>query len=29
MIELMSPGDRRRIARLAPYMKRYRANPPA
>ena len=29
MIELMSSGDRRRIARLAPYMKQYRANPPA
>ena len=29
MLELMSPGDRRRIARLAPYMKKYRANPPA
>ncbi len=29
MLELLSPGDRRRIARLAPYMKKFRANPPA
>ena len=29
MLELMCAGDRRRIARLAPYMKKFRANPPA
>jgi len=28
-IEVMSSGDRRRIRRAAPYLKRYRANPPA
>ncbi len=29
MLEVTSAGDRRRIMRLAPYLKRYRANPPA
>lgn len=29
MLVVSSAGDRRRIARLAPYLKRYRANPPA
>jgi len=28
-IEVMSSGDRRRIRRVAPYLKSYRANPPA
>ncbi len=28
MLVVTSAGDRRRIARLAPYLKRYRANPP-
>lgn len=28
-IEVMSSGDRRRIRRVAPYLKRFRANPPA
>jgi large subunit ribosomal protein L35 len=28
-IEVGSSGDRRRIRRVAPYLKRYRANPPA
>ena len=28
MIEVTAPGDRRRIKRLAPYLKRYKANPP-
>jgi len=29
MIEVTSKGERRRIKRLAPYLKRHRANPPA
>ncbi len=29
MLVVTSAGDRRRISRLAPYLKRYRANPPA
>jgi large subunit ribosomal protein L35 len=29
MIEVTSPGNRRRIKRLAPYLKKYKANPPA
>jgi large subunit ribosomal protein L35 len=29
MLVVNAPGDRRRIARLAPYMKKFRANPPA
>mgnify|MGYP005837345035 CR=1 FL=1 len=28
MLEVTSSGDRRRIRRLAPYLKQYRANPP-
>jgi large subunit ribosomal protein L35 len=28
MLEVTSPGDRRRIKRLAPYLKKYKANPP-
>jgi len=28
-IEVMCSGDRRRIRRVAPYLKRFRANPPA
>ncbi len=28
-VEVMSAGDRRRIRRVAPYLKRYKANPPA
>jgi large subunit ribosomal protein L35 len=28
-IEVMSSGDKRRIRRVAPYLKRYKANPPA
>ena len=28
-IEVMSTGDQRRIRRVAPYLKRFRANPPA
>ncbi|MBN1966761.1 MAG: 50S ribosomal protein L35 [Anaerolineae bacterium] len=28
MLVVASRGDRRRITRLAPYLKRYRANPP-
>lgn len=29
MLEVTTRGDRKRIARLAPYLKRFRANPPA
>ena len=29
MLEVTTPGDRRRIMRLAPYLKKYRSNPPA
>lgn len=29
MLVVNSAGDRRRIMRLAPYLKKYRANPPA
>ena len=29
MLEVTSSGDKRRIKRMAPYLKRYRANPPA
>ena len=29
MQEVTNPGDKRRIKRMAPYLKRYRANPPA
>lgn len=29
MLEVTHPGDRKRILRLAPYLKRYKANPPA
>ena len=29
MQEVTAPGDKRRIRRMAPYLKRYRANPPA
>lgn len=29
MLEIESSGDRRRIKRLAPYLKKYKANPPA
>jgi large subunit ribosomal protein L35 len=28
MIEVTNAGDRRRIKRMAPYLKRYKANPP-
>lgn len=28
MLEVTSSGDRRRIKRLAPYLKKYKANPP-
>lgn len=28
MIEVESAGERRRIKRLAPYLKKYKANPP-
>lgn len=28
MLEVTTAGDRRRIKRLAPYLKRHRANPP-
>lgn len=28
MIEVKSAGDRKRIKRLAPYLKKYKANPP-
>lgn len=29
MLEVTTRGDRKRIKRLAPYLKRHRANPPA
>jgi large subunit ribosomal protein L35 len=29
VIEVQSAGDRRRIKRLLPYMRKYKANPPA
>ncbi|GAB4162109.1 MAG: 50S ribosomal protein L35 [Candidatus Promineifilaceae bacterium] len=29
MLEVTAPGDRKRIMRMAPYLKRYKANPPA
>lgn len=29
MLEVTSAGDRRRIRRLAPYLTKYKANPPA
>jgi len=29
MLEITAPADRRRIKRLLPYMRRYKANPPA
>ncbi len=29
MLEVKTPGERKRIKRLAPYMSKYRANPPA
>jgi large subunit ribosomal protein L35 len=29
MIVVTAPGDRRRIKRLTPYLKKYKANPPA
>ncbi|MBX3065909.1 MAG: 50S ribosomal protein L35 [Anaerolineae bacterium] len=29
MLEVTTPGEKRRIRRLAPYMRRYKANPPA
>lgn len=29
MLEVTSAGDRRRIKRLAPYLRSYKANPPA
>lgn len=28
MIEVTTPGDKKRIRRLAPYLKQYKANPP-
>lgn len=28
MLEVTSKGDRKRIKRLAPYLKKYKANPP-
>ncbi len=28
MLEVVSAGDRRRVRRLAPYLRRYKANPP-
>jgi len=27
-LEVTAPGDKRRIKRLAPYLKKYKANPP-
>ncbi len=27
-VEVTAPGDKRRIKRLAPYLKKYKANPP-
>ena len=29
MLVVSNPGERRRISRLAPYMKKYKSNPPA
>jgi large subunit ribosomal protein L35 len=29
MIEVTSRGDKKRVKRLAPYLKKYKANPPA
>jgi large subunit ribosomal protein L35 len=29
MLEVVTPGEKRRIRRLAPYLRRYKANPPA
>ena len=29
MLEVESAGDRKRIMRLAPYLKKYKANPPS
>ena len=29
MLEVNAPGIRKRIGRLAPYLRRYKANPPA
>jgi hypothetical protein len=29
MIVVSAPGDRRRIKRMVPYLKKYKANPPA
>ncbi len=29
MLEVTAAGDRRRIMRMAPYLKKYKANPPA
>lgn len=29
MLEVITPGDKRRIRRLAPYLRKYKANPPA
>lgn len=29
MLAVTAPGDRRRIKRMAPYLKKYKANPPA
>ncbi len=29
MLEVTTRGEKRRITRLAPYLKRYRANPPS
>ena len=29
MMEVTAPGEKRRIHRLAPYLKKYKANPPA
>jgi len=29
MLEVTAAGDRRRIKRMAPYLKKYKANPPA
>jgi large subunit ribosomal protein L35 len=28
MVEVTTPGEKRRIHRLAPYLKKYKANPP-
>jgi large subunit ribosomal protein L35 len=29
MLEVTAPGDKKRIRRLAPYLKKYKANPPS